>query len=173
MRWNHLILLTTILFVMAMAAEARPKGSTSRNRRMTLGRCLPLPVIDSNGSVHVTSSSMSGNIFMVTAQYKCDPGFCLQGSRTSTCRYTEGVWSSEVPKCVPEVCGRQFNNAKIGLRKYATNNRSKRLKTITKRKSKKSQERRNQKKSPKTVSSPVANACMCPAGASYVTDYNS
>lgn len=151
MFWNPMILLGSVFFITIVEARIR-EG------------CRPFPLPPGNGSIDVDWHPKVGDIETIEIHYKCDSGFCLQGSKTSTCNVEKQVWSSTIPKCVPEVCGTHLNNAKNGLQKYDIKILRKLLNPTVERTSK---EEINQKKSSKTT------VCACPPGTSRAMDFSS
>ena len=59
-----------------------------------------------NGQVDCGSGVMSIGLENNNCTFSCDPGYMLQGSITSgTCEDT-GVWSEELPSCIPLNCSK-------------------------------------------------------------------
>ena len=59
-----------------------------------------------NGQVDCGSGVMSIGLENNNCTFSCDPGYMLQGSVTSgTCEDT-GVWSEELPSCIPLNCSK-------------------------------------------------------------------
>lgn len=80
--------------------------------------CLPLPQPPiGNGTMKIVTK---GEFRIAT--FKCDKGYCINGSNTSEC--TDNGWSTPAPRCEKEVCSRKQDIALVIDKSQSVKNRN-------------------------------------------------